>query len=217
MVKSLAVRSAVLLALPLTLLPAGAHAEGEEEPQPPPPPASRRSIPPCSRGLKWREVGPYRGGRVAAVTGIARRPQHLLLRRHRRRRLEDDRRRPHLEERLGRLLRRLDRRRRGLRVGPQRRLRGRRRGDGARQRLPRRRHLEVDRRRAGPGSSPASPTRGRSPRIRIHPKDPGPRLRRGAGPRLRPQRDARRLPLEGRRRATGSASSSSTTGWAPST
>ncbi len=40
-------------------------------------------------GLEWRLVGPYRGGRSAAVAGIPGAAQRLLLRRHRRRRVED--------------------------------------------------------------------------------------------------------------------------------
>ena len=41
--------------------------------------------------LEWRSIGPYRGGRVTAVTGVRGPAQPLLLRRHRRRRLEDRR------------------------------------------------------------------------------------------------------------------------------
>ena len=55
------------------------------------------------------------------------------------------------------------------------------------------------------------------PRIRIHPEGPGPRLRRGARPRLRAQRGARRLPLARTAATTGSASSTSTTRPARST
>jgi photosystem II stability/assembly factor-like uncharacterized protein len=70
MLKSLAVRSAVLLSLPLTLFSAGAHAKARKEPVAPA--TSKPAVDPALfSGLKWREVGPYRGGRVAAVTGIA--------------------------------------------------------------------------------------------------------------------------------------------------
>ncbi|PYV38082.1 MAG: hypothetical protein DMG09_12955, partial [Acidobacteria bacterium] len=59
-------------------------------------------------GMKWRGIGPYRGGRVLAVTGVSgdpntfyfggvaggvwkttERSEHLLFRRRRRRRVED--------------------------------------------------------------------------------------------------------------------------------
>ena len=39
--------------------------------------------------LKWREVGPYRGGRSAAVTGVPSQPNVYYFGRHRRRRLEN--------------------------------------------------------------------------------------------------------------------------------
>ena len=54
------------------------------------------------------------------------------------------------------------------------------------------------------------------PRIRIHPQEPGPRLRRRAGPSLRPEQGARRLPQHRRRRRPGSRCCSSTTKSAPS-
>ena len=79
-------------------------------------------------GMRWRSVGPARGGRSIAVGGSDARPQRVLVRRHRRRRLEDHRRRHqlgaddrrqdhHLVDRLARRLpvqsrRRLHRRRR---------------------------------------------------------------------------------------------------------
>ncbi len=49
------------------------------------------------------------------------------------------------------------------------------------------------------------------PRVRIHPRESRPRLRRGARPPLRPERGARRLPLAATAARPGSASSSSTT------
>ena len=44
-------------------------------------------------GLRWRSIGPARGGRSQAVAGSTNRPHGVLLRRDGRRRLEDDRRR----------------------------------------------------------------------------------------------------------------------------
>ncbi len=76
MVKSIAFRSAFPLALLLTvLLPAGAHAAKSKHKQETATPASVAAAKPAAdpalfSGLKWREIGPYRGGRVAAVTGI---------------------------------------------------------------------------------------------------------------------------------------------------
>ena len=42
------------------------------------------------KALQWRSIGPFRGGRVTAVAGVASAANGLLLRRHRWRRLEDD-------------------------------------------------------------------------------------------------------------------------------
>ena len=63
-----------------------------------------------------------------------------------------------------------------------------------RQRLARRRRLQLDRRRQDLERTSAWPTPGTSARARP-PEGPGPRLRRGARPRLRPEPGARRLPL----------------------
>jgi photosystem II stability/assembly factor-like uncharacterized protein len=73
MLKSLVFQSAVFLILTLTLLPARAHAaKARKEPVAPAPAAGKPAVDPALfSGLKWREVGPFRGGRVAAVTGIA--------------------------------------------------------------------------------------------------------------------------------------------------
>ncbi len=55
--------------------------------------------------MRFRCIGPFRGGRVVAVAGRSGETEHLLLRRRRRRRLEDRRRRHLLAQRLRRLLR----------------------------------------------------------------------------------------------------------------
>ena len=86
---------------------------------------------------------------------------------------------------------------------PERHLRRHRLRLPARQHLRRRRHLQVDRRAARPGSTSDCARPARSPQIRVHPNNPDVALRRGARPHLRPQRGARRLPLEGRRRQLG--------------
>ena len=49
--------------------------------------------PDLSQSLRFRLVGPFRGGRVIAVTGVPSQPNVYLLRRRGRRRLEDHRRR----------------------------------------------------------------------------------------------------------------------------
>ena len=64
-----------------------------------PRPAARSSAidPSLYAGLRWRMVGPFRAGRVNAVTGVARTGQHVLLRLGRRRRVEDARTRSHVD------------------------------------------------------------------------------------------------------------------------
>ncbi len=72
--------------------------------------------------LSWRNLGPFRGGRIAAVTGRDRAARRLLHRTARRRRVEDDERRrdlvPDLRRDQGRLV---DRSGRGRAVGSERR------------------------------------------------------------------------------------------------
>ena len=48
-------------------------------------------------GLRWRDIGPFRGGRTVGAAGHRRPAQRLLHRRQQRRRVEDRRLRPHLE------------------------------------------------------------------------------------------------------------------------
>ncbi len=135
--------------------------------------------------------------------GRARPAARLLPRRHGRRRLEDGRRRVQLaaglRQGLQDGLRRRDRR---GRVGPQRDLRR----DGGighpRQRLQRRRRLQVDRRRKDvdqrrPREHAPDLARARAPEGRE------PRLRGGAGPRVGAQPRAGHLPVEGRRQDVG--------------
>ena len=98
-------------------------------------------------GLRWREVGPFRGGRSVAVSGNPSRDRRVLDGHHRRRRLQVDQRRPVVGARHRQVLRRHDRRHRRRGVGARRRLRRRRRVSDPRQRLARRRRLEDHRRR----------------------------------------------------------------------
>ena len=78
--------------------------------------------------------------------------------------VEDDRLRPHLAADLRRPADGLDRRDRRRAVEPRRHLRRQRRGPAAARPLDRRRHLQVDRRRAGPGRTSACATASRSRR-----------------------------------------------------
>jgi photosystem II stability/assembly factor-like uncharacterized protein len=69
MMKSLRFRSALPLSLVLALgAPAGVHAARSQREATPARPAVDPTL---FQGMKWREVGPYRGGRVAAVTGLS--------------------------------------------------------------------------------------------------------------------------------------------------
>ena len=71
--KSLIPRSVLLLSLvPLLASPAARAARPPREKPAAAPVAAARPVvdPTLFSGLKWREVGPYRGGRVAAVTGL---------------------------------------------------------------------------------------------------------------------------------------------------
>ena len=145
-------------------------------------------------------IGPYRGGRTVAAAGVPEQPERLLHRRQQRRRLEDDRLRPHLDADLRRPAHRLDRRDR------HRAVRTRTSSTSAAARAC-----------SGPTSRPATastspPTAGKTwthlglrdgqqiPQIVVDPRDPEPPLRRRARPPVRPERGARRLPLDRRRR-----------------
>ena len=153
--------------------------------------------------IRYRCIGPTRGGRVVAVAADPKQPGGLLLRRRRRRRVEERRRRPVLGERDRRFPdHRIDRRAGGRPVRRQRDLRRHGRVDDPHRRHPRRRRLQVDRRRGD-----LAPHRPR--RIPPHRRDPRPprrsrrRVRRRARPRVEGQPRARSVPLEGRRRDLG--------------
>ncbi len=88
-------------------------------------------------GLRWRSVGPDRGGRSIAVAGSAARPLEYLLRRDGRWPLEDDRRRHHVEPGRRQVPEDLiSRRRGGCGVEPRRRVRRNGRSPAARQHHP---------------------------------------------------------------------------------
>ncbi len=104
MKKSLCRRSVSLLspasfvaafALLSPILPAQAHAAKPPRSAPTPAVTAKPAVDPALfKSLAWREVGPYRGGRVGRRHRPAGQPRYLLLRQHRRRRLEDHGRRP---------------------------------------------------------------------------------------------------------------------------
>ena len=137
------------------------------------------------QSMKFRCIGPPRGGRVVAVAGDPVEPGGGLFRRRGRRPLEDRRRRHNLVPHLRRPLQDLVRRRHcRLQLAPERDLRGHGRIDHPHRRLLRRRRLQVHRRRQhvdAPGAGRHAPHR---PRARA-PAQPGRRLRRRAGPCLR--------------------------------
>ena len=153
----------------------------------------------CCGAMRWRMIGPYRGGRTKAAAGRPAPAQRLLHRRLQRRRLEDHRLRPHLEADLRRPADRLDRR-----ASPSRRRiptsstsgsgEGLQRpdlstGDGI--------YKSTDGGR--PGRTWACATASRSRRSSSIPRDPEPALRRGARPSVRAERGAGHLPLDRRR------------------
>ena len=170
-------RSRSLLALlGAALVFTTAGAPGADKPKAPaatPAPATPEAK--LIEGLSWREIGPFRGGRVTAVAGVAGPAARLLLRRHGRRRLEDDRRR----RRAGRpsptasSARARSARSRSRESDPERRLRrawARRcirgnvsHGDGV--------YKSTDAGKTWTHVGPRA-TRGRSARIRVHPQDP---------------------------------------------
>ena len=175
MVKSPSARAAALLlplALLLTSLGPRAYAAGRPKAEPAAAAPKPAVDPVLFSGLKWREVGPFRGGRVAAVTGVP-----------------GDRNTYYFGATGGGVWKSTDAGRTWKNVsdgffggsigavavsesGPQRRLRRRRRGDGARQRLARRRACGS---RPTPGKTwkhSGSTDARQIARIRIHPKDP---------------------------------------------
>ena len=170
-----------------------------EPPRPPRPGDTAAAVDPSLfKALKWRSIGPYRGGRALAVSGRARRPRHLLLRRGRRRCLEDHRRRRHLEVAVRRHADRLDRGYRDCPVRPEHHLCRHRRGGAARRHYLRRRRLQVHRRRQDLDQPRA---RGQPPDRRAdrRPEQSGHRAGRSHRPRLRAQHRARRVPHDRRR------------------
>ena len=151
--------------------------------------------------LKFRYIGPV-GNRIIAVVGIPGDPERLLRGRRLGRDLQDDGRRRQLGAHLRQSARLVDRLSRRRPVGRERRL-GRDRRDVHPQRhLPGERHLQVDRRRqdlemhGAREHGPHRPDRHRS-------AEPGRRLRRGHGPRLRAPAGARRVPHHRRRQDLG--------------
>ena len=211
MMKSLFLRSAVLAPL-LT---------GPDRWSPPAPHSARRRSRPVDpalfKGMQWREVGPYRGGRVAAVTGIA-----------------GDRNTYYFGATGGGVWKTTD----GgttwknvsdgffggsigavavADVGPERRLRRRRRGDHPRQRLARRRRCGSRPTPARPGRTSASTTRGTSRASASIPRTPTSSTSPALGHAFGPNDERGVYRSQRRRQDTGSASSSSTTTRARST
>src|SRR5437867_5249294 len=100
--------------------------------------------------MRWRSIGPHRGGRTKAITGVASQPNvfYVGVCNGGLWRTTDYGRtwRPIFDDRI-------DRRRRRGALGPERHLRRKRRGAAAARSLHRRRHLQVDRRGQELGAS----------------------------------------------------------------
>ena len=122
--------------------------------------------------LRWRLIGPFRGGRVLAVAGVPGEREPLLLRQRQRRRLGDARRRAHLEADLRRPADRLDRRARRRALEPAGPLRRHGRGRHALGHRAGRRHVQVDRRRQDLDAHRPRATSQQIGRILVDPRDP---------------------------------------------
>ncbi|MEP6922312.1 MAG: glycosyl hydrolase, partial [bacterium] len=66
-------RRRLVLPLLVTLLLTSVFASAQQEPTPTPTPASSKESDPL-KSLQWRLIGPFRGGRVTAVTGVTSQP-----------------------------------------------------------------------------------------------------------------------------------------------
>ena len=166
----------------------------------------RRSVVPQSAALAL-------GGPVARRTrrGRGRRSGqqvHLLPGHDRRRRVEDRGRRAQLGQRVRRLLQgRLGRRHCRGAVQPERRLRRHGRGLHPRQRVLRRRRLQVDRRRQDL-DAPGLETTKQIGRLQVHPTNPDIAFVAALGDAVGPESRPRRLPDARRRHAPGRRCSS---------
>ena len=149
--------------------------------------------------LRWRMIGPYRGGRTVGAVGHPRPAERLLHRRQQRRRLEDRRLRPHLESDLRWPAHRFHRHRRRRSVRSQHPLRRQRRRPAAARPLRRRRRC----------TTPLTPEDVDAPRLRRRPADrldhrrparPQPLFVAVLGHPYGPNDDARRVPVHRRRR-----------------
>ena len=98
-------------------------------------------------GLRWRMLGPFRGGRVDAVSGVPGRPNEFYFGAVNGGVWKTDRRRPRLDAGVRLAAGRVDRRARRRAVGARHRLRRQRRVHAARFDGLRQRHVQVDRRR----------------------------------------------------------------------
>ena len=154
------------------------------------------------QALRYRVIGPFRASRTVGAVGHSHTADRLLHGRQQRRRVEDRRLRPHVGAHLRRGADRLGRRPRRLAVPPGRHLRRQRRGPAPARSRRRRRHLQVDRRRAHVDARrPPRRPAGRPPRR--PPDRPRHRLRRRHGPSVRTERGTRRVPHDERRPHVG--------------
>ena len=161
--------------------------------------------------LRFRSVGPHRGGRVTAVAGVRRQPHTFYMGASGGGVWKTTDAGHTLAQRVGRLLRhRVDRRHRRLRVQPRRRLRRHRQRRDQEQRHPRQGRLQVDRRRQDLDvRRPEGRRADRLPQGVAAGSRHG--LRRGARPAVRAEPRPRRVPHDRRRARPGRRCCSSTT------
>ena len=151
-------------------------------------------------GLRWRMIGPFRGGRVNAVSGVPGQPNTFYFGSVGGGVWKIDQRRPHLGAGVRFAAGRLDRRHCRRALESDRRLRRHGREPTCAIRIClRQRGLQVHRRRQH--LEAPRPRRHAADRPRPgRPEEPGCRLRRSARPCLRPEPGPGRVPLARRRR-----------------
>ena len=149
--------------------------------------------------MRWRPIGPFRGGRTKAITGVPSQPGVFYMAPVNGGVWKTDDYGRIVDADLRRSADRIDWRDRGRAVRSERHLRRQRRRTRASGSLGRRRHLQVDRR----GEDLDAPRPPRRSADSVHHRRPAksePAVRRGPRPSVRTERGARHLPLDRRRR-----------------
>ena len=192
LVKSKVTAVAAIVVALTALVPFVAHSRLAAQP------AARAVFTPISVAMRWRPIGPFRGGRTKAITGVPGAPNVFYM-----------------APVNGGVWKTTDYGRTwnpifddqptgsigAIAVAPSDPniiYVGSGEGLAAARSLGRRRHLQIDRRRQDL-DAPRPARRPADPADRRRPAQPEPALRRRARPSLRPERGARRLPLDRRR------------------